>query len=116
MGFPRVLTDNGEMKWLMVLLLWADQSGLVNGMLKHHNSQYSDSGILTIFLCIPKLPYKVIRSLYLSEYYFSNIFPVNLYVISMSHSMIYLYLSYKQRFSYTNLNKTILFWTTYSRI
>lgn len=86
MGFPSVMTDNGERKLLMVILLSVDQSGLINGrstLLKYHNSQYSESDILSIFFCILKLPYKVIRNLYLSEYYFSNIFPVNLYVISM---------------------------------
>lgn len=71
----------------MGLLLPADQGGLIDWMpvliiiqlLKHHNLQCSQSGITTDFVCILILPYKVIRELCLSKYYFSQRCLANLY-------------------------------------
>lgn len=77
-------------EWLMGLLLPDDQGGLIDWMpvliitqlLKHHNLQHSQSGIITVFVCILILPYKVIRELCLSKYYFSKRCLANLYRVS----------------------------------
>jgi len=89
MGLPKGLTDKWE--WLMGLLLPADQGGLIDWMpipiitqlLKHPNLQCSQLGVLTILVCIPKLPYKVIRDLCLRKCYFFKSCLDNLYIASL---------------------------------